>query len=97
MLRDAAIFLGPTWSVAVEEQFYMVVPFCLLITPRRYWVSLLVWLAILALVLRLLFPEQLLYVVTPFRMVLRFLVVLVPLVVLRVYLRSLLHERNWIL
>jgi peptidoglycan/LPS O-acetylase OafA/YrhL len=97
MHRDSAIFLGPTWSLAVEEQFYMVVPFCLLITPRRYWVSLLVWLAILALMLRMLFPEQLPYVVTPFRMDSLFLGVLAALVVRRVSLRALLQERKWIL
>jgi peptidoglycan/LPS O-acetylase OafA/YrhL len=97
MHRDSAIFLGPTWSLAVEEQFYMVVPFCLLITPRRYWVSLLVGLAILALVLRTLFPEQLPYVVTPFRMDSLFLGVLAALVVRRVSLRALLQERKWIL
>jgi peptidoglycan/LPS O-acetylase OafA/YrhL len=97
MHRDSAIFLGPTWSLAVEEQFYMFVPFCLLIIPRRYWVSLLVWLAILALVLRMLFPEQLPYVVTPFRMDSLFLGVLAALVVRQVSLRALLQERKWIL
>jgi peptidoglycan/LPS O-acetylase OafA/YrhL len=95
--HDSNIFLGPTWSLAVEEQFYLVVPFCLMVTPRRCWTTLLIGLAILALALRMLFPDQLPYVITPFRMDSLFLGVLAALVVRQARLRAFLQKRKWIL
>jgi peptidoglycan/LPS O-acetylase OafA/YrhL len=95
--HDSNIFLGPTWSLAVEEQFYLVVPFCLMVIPRRCWTTLLIGLAILALALRMLFPAQLPYVITPFRMDSLFLGVLAALVVRQATLRAFLQKRKWIL
>jgi peptidoglycan/LPS O-acetylase OafA/YrhL len=95
--RDSNIFLGPTWSLAVEEQFYLVVPFCLMVIPRRSWTTMLIGLAILALALRMLFPDQPPYVITPFRMDSLFLGVLAALVVRQARLRAFLQKRKWIL
>lgn len=34
-------WLAPTWTLALEEQFYIVAPFLFLLTPRRRWVPML--------------------------------------------------------
>jgi len=48
----AAYALGPTWSLAVEEQFYLVLPLIVFFMPRRTLPVLLVALIILAPMLR---------------------------------------------
>ena len=35
-------WLAPTWTLALEEQFYILVPFLFLLAPRRAWVPLLI-------------------------------------------------------
>lgn len=63
-----ANFLGITWSLAVEEQFYLLAPFCMLIFGRKIFVYSLVPLILLALALRIAFPGFQGYVNMPFRM-----------------------------
>lgn len=62
------IFLGITWSLAVEEQFYLLAPFCMLIFGRKIFVYSLVPLILLALALRIAFPGFQGYLNMPFRM-----------------------------
>jgi peptidoglycan/LPS O-acetylase OafA/YrhL len=45
-------WLAPTWTLAVEEQFYLIVPALFLLTPRRYLVSVLVAIGVAAIGLR---------------------------------------------
>jgi len=47
-----AHWLSPTWTLALEEHFYLVAPFLLMLTPRRYWVALMVALSLMGLALR---------------------------------------------
>jgi peptidoglycan/LPS O-acetylase OafA/YrhL len=45
-------WLSPTWTLALEEQFYIVAPFLFILVPRKRWVVLLVSLCIAGVVLR---------------------------------------------
>lgn len=45
-------WLGPTWTMAVEEQFYLVAPFLMLLTPRRWLTVALFCVVLSAIVLR---------------------------------------------
>lgn len=92
-----SFFMGPTWSLSVEEQFYLVVPFLLTLTPRKFWTFLSIVLAGLALLLRLYFPGLPAYVLTPFRMDSLFLGVLAALMIRNVPLKDFLQERKWVL
>jgi peptidoglycan/LPS O-acetylase OafA/YrhL len=47
-----AHWLAPTWTLALEEQFYLVAPFLLMLTPRRAWIPLMVALSLMGLGLR---------------------------------------------
>jgi len=63
-----AHFLGITWSLAVEEQFYLLAPLCILCVGKRAFVNSLIPLIVLALILRVAFPGFHEYVNMPFRM-----------------------------
>jgi peptidoglycan/LPS O-acetylase OafA/YrhL len=45
-------WLSPTWTLALEEQFYLVAPFLLMLTPRRFWLALMIALSLMGLALR---------------------------------------------
>lgn len=61
-------FLGVTWSLAVEEQFYLFVPITLLLIGRANFPKAILILALIAPLLRLWKPGFLSVVNTPFRM-----------------------------
>ncbi len=45
-------WLAPTWTLALEEQFYILAPFLFLLTPRRHWVAVLSALCVAGMALR---------------------------------------------
>jgi peptidoglycan/LPS O-acetylase OafA/YrhL len=51
-LGKTGLLLNPTWSLAVEEQFYLAMPFLVMLTPRRLLPLVLAALCVVALVLR---------------------------------------------
>ena len=61
-------FLGITWSLAVEEQFYILAPLLILLAGERRFVRLLLPLALLAFLLRIASPGFHAFVLTFFRM-----------------------------
>jgi peptidoglycan/LPS O-acetylase OafA/YrhL len=62
-------FLGISWSLAVEEQFYLLAPLTILIIGRQRWIRGMVPLIVLAAALRVGFSFRFFsYVNTPFRM-----------------------------
>ena len=61
-------FLAISWSLAIEEQFYLIAPVSILLMGRRAWVRAIPALILFALTLRLTFPQFASYVNTPFRM-----------------------------
>jgi len=63
-----ANFLGITWSLAVEEQFYLLAPICILCFGKKAFVYSLIPLIVLTLILRVAFPGFHDYVNMPFRM-----------------------------
>jgi Predicted acyltransferases len=62
-----AMWLGVTWSLAVEEQFYLVVPLLIYLLPRRALLCVLVPAVLAAPVLRHAFPGFQAFVNTPWR------------------------------
>ncbi|MBB4197292.1 hypothetical protein CCR94_14765 [Rhodoblastus sphagnicola] len=52
MQSVGAHWLSPTWTLALEEQFYLVAPFLLMLTPRRAWLPLMIALSLMGLGLR---------------------------------------------
>ena len=62
-------WLQPTWTLAVEEQFYLVLPALIVVTPRRWWLAALVAFFCTALVLRvMLAPSLAAFTLLPSRM-----------------------------
>jgi peptidoglycan/LPS O-acetylase OafA/YrhL len=62
-------FLAITWSLGVEEQFYLVVPFLCLVLPRKYWISVAILLTVSAPILRSVINDfSSRFVLTPCRM-----------------------------
>jgi peptidoglycan/LPS O-acetylase OafA/YrhL len=45
-------WLSPTWTLALEEQFYIIIPFLFLLLPRRQWLIALVSLCLAGVLLR---------------------------------------------
>src|ERR1700730_17682917 len=90
-------FLGVTWSLGVEEQFYLLMPFLLLAFPRKQWVGMVFVLTLAAVVLRPLFPGVHAFVNTPFRMDSLFAGVLTAALVRNQQIRAYLEERRWLL
>lgn len=90
-------FLAVSWSLAVEEQFYLVLPFLMLVLPRRAWTGTFILLAVAAPILRILFPGFGNYVLTPFRMDSLFLGVLAAAAVRTPAIKECLMSQKWIL
>lgn len=61
-------FLGITWSLAVEEQFYLFAPLLMVLIGRRFWLKAVIPLILLAFALRLAFSGWHTIVITVFRM-----------------------------
>ncbi len=47
-----AYWLAPTWTLALEEQLYVLLPLVFFLAPRRYWAPILIGIALIAVVLR---------------------------------------------
>lgn len=63
-----ADILAVTWSLAVEEQFYLVVPFIAYFLPKRHLLCLFAVLVIAAPLLRVIYPGFHTYIATPWRL-----------------------------
>ena len=62
-------WLQPTWTLAVEEQFYLVLPALIVLTPRRWLLAAVVALFCAALVIRLMLaPSMAAFTLLPSRM-----------------------------
>lgn len=47
-----AYWLAPTWTLALEEQLYVLLPLVFFLLPRRWWLAAFVTIAVVAVVLR---------------------------------------------
>ncbi|WP_424628744.1 acyltransferase family protein [Bradyrhizobium sp. SYSU BS000235] len=53
MTNDVGVYwLAPTWTLALEEQLYVLLPFVFFLAPRRYWLRILIGVALAAVALR---------------------------------------------
>lgn len=68
-----AHWLAPTWTLGIEEHFYLIVPSLILFTPRRYFKRVLLTLILSAVIMRLVsyqsdfFPPMSAFVLLPTR------------------------------
>jgi peptidoglycan/LPS O-acetylase OafA/YrhL len=60
-------WLAVTWSLAIEEQFYLVLPFLVYLFPKRWLPLLFLWFAVMAIYLRFTMPGLSAYINTPWR------------------------------
>lgn len=60
-------WLGATWSLAIEEQFYLIIPLMVFLLPRRILFPTFIAAVLLAPLLRYLYPGFLTFVNTPWR------------------------------
>jgi len=60
-------FLAITWSLAIEEQFYLLLPFIVWIIPQRRLPVVFVWFLLMALYLRFVMPGLSAFINTPWR------------------------------
>jgi peptidoglycan/LPS O-acetylase OafA/YrhL len=65
--EGTAFWLGVTWSLAVEEQFYLVLPLIVYVVPRRSLLPLFAVCILGAVCLRIFFPGHRAYLLTPWR------------------------------
>ena len=56
--NSGAQAIGVSWSLAIEEQFYLLLPACLIFTPKRVLPALVLCLTVLALFLRFCFVQH---------------------------------------
>jgi peptidoglycan/LPS O-acetylase OafA/YrhL len=74
VIRNWYLSLEQSWSLAVEEQFYLTLPLLIWLTPRRYLAPILFGLAVAAPALRIVLvlwsthPDPAVHVMLPFRM-----------------------------
>lgn len=47
-----AYWAAPSWTLALEEQLYILLPFVFFLAPRRFWLRILIAIALLAVALR---------------------------------------------
>ena len=91
-------FLGITWSLGIEEQFYLVVPFLAFVLPRKHWISVAILLTVAAPILRSIFDNFFVpFLLTPCRMDALFIGALGAGMVRNLQIRRYLSENRWVL